>query len=159
MGTHGRPPIHRARVYFALVACLLWLAGVEAGPALHLAMHDRLGPHRHEGAAIVLLDAPTLADDPQFRALLAQLDTGAGDAESPPPPHRRAVDDAHARLAAQLAHGHGALAHHDQATRAPAIPLHAPLPIDRTPTRVAYAVTVTPISATVPEAAARGPPA
>lgn len=42
------------RRHLAIVACLLWLAGVELLPAIHQARHDELAPHRHDNGGMVV---------------------------------------------------------------------------------------------------------
>ena len=49
--TRVRARAVRARM--ALAACALWLAGVEALPAVHEGLHDQLAPHRHDAGAII----------------------------------------------------------------------------------------------------------
>jgi hypothetical protein len=138
----------RQRAYLALVACVLWVAGIEVLPSIHLAMHAHMGAHRHEGNTIVLLDD-------HGRDTAETLDV---DPDEPPAAQPRTADTIHARLARQLDHGHGSAAHRDLATLAPPIPLHAPLPVERRPLALTPAAIATPISRLAPRAAARGPP-
>jgi len=49
--SRARARSRRARV--AVVACVLWLGGVEVMPALHEELHGRLAPHRHDGGSLV----------------------------------------------------------------------------------------------------------
>jgi len=143
----------RRRAYLAFLACLMWIFGVEALPSLHVAMHAHIGAHRHEGALVIPIEtSDTDAQVDEHGAPLAEHQQQA------PAPDRRAAHDAHARLARALDHGHGSAAHRDAALHAPALPLHAPLPIDRRPTSLPVAALATPISASTPQAAARGPP-
>ncbi len=142
----------RARI--ALVACVLWVVGFELVPLVHVAVHAYLAPHRHEGGVIVAVemeDRDAEVDEHGEPVVPAAAD-------DTPAPTRHAPDP-HARLARALGHAHGSMAHHDLAVTAPAVPLHAPLPVDRRPSSVAIASVATPVSASVPSAAARGPPA
>lgn len=146
----------RARAQIALVACALWVLGFELVPLVHVALHEYLAPHRHEGGVIVAIE--TEDRDAEIDEHAAPGLPATRDDTGTPQPARHAPDP-HARLARALAHAHGSLAHHDLAVTAPAVPMHAPLPVDRRPSSSAVVVIATPISATVPSAAARGPPA
>jgi hypothetical protein len=119
----------------ALLAAFAWLVGVEVLPDIHLALHDELAPHVHDGDRVVYLDA--------------DHDDGGDDHE----------DSVGTHVEGALQHGAHSLAHHAVAVR-PTLPsLVVPLPVDRRPTRVAIAIArdLTSIAATLPRA--RGPPA
>src|SRR5262245_44183672 len=144
--TRVRARAVRARL--ALVACVLWLGGVEALPALHESLHGVIAPHRHDGNAIVVLSSEEVthlhADGTiHYAAPRSHGKTPARDGR----PH--ATDGA----------GHAAgLAHHAAAI-APAAPLvTTPLPVDRRPLLVAVARTVDLVTRDPLPATARGPP-
>jgi len=128
----------------ALVAAVLWLAGVELVPNLHLALHDSLAAHTHEGATTVF--APHRhADGSDHRVVLR-----AG--------HRVRTRPSH-DLALQLEHGAGSVAHHAAALQPAPAPILAPLPVDRRATTAPEIAIIEPSSRVVPRAMARGPPA
>jgi hypothetical protein len=127
----------------ALVAALLWLVGVELVPNLHLALHDSLAAHAHEGDTTVF-SPHRHADGSEHRVVMR-----AG--------HRVRAHNAH-DLAVQLEHGAHALAHHAAALQPTPAPILAPLPIDQRPTVAAEIAIIVPSSRDVPRATARGPP-
>jgi hypothetical protein len=137
------------RAWLAAAACLLWLTGVEALPALHEALHAQLAPHRHDGGAIVL----TSFEETTHRHADGTMHFAAAKRGSAGPARgasRRASDPSH------RADG---LAHHAAALAPAALPLTQPLPVDRRPILVAVAAVAAPIPHEPPAAAARGPPA
>lgn len=139
---------------------MLWVVGFELVPLVHVAVHAYLAPHRHEGGVIVAVDTEDRdaeVDEHGEPVVTAALAVPAVPDDAPAP--TRHAPDPHARLARALGHAHGSLAHHDLAVTAPAVPMHAPLPVDRKPSPVAMVSVATPASASVPSAAARGPPA
>jgi len=142
------------RRHLAIVACLLWLAGVELLPAIHQARHDELAPHRHDSGGMVVTVS---FGEPAHRHV-----DGIEHAHAPPIARYAPVRPKHdgkSRLSDGAVGDHAAgLAHHAVALLAPPPPLATPLPVDRRPTFVAPLPTRILISATVPAAAARGPP-
>lgn len=128
----------------ALVAAVLWLAGVELVPNLHLALHDSLAAHVHDGDTTVF--APHHhADGSAHRVVMR-----AGHRV-----HARSARD----LALELEHGAHSLAHHAAALQPAPAPLLVPLPIDRRPRLAPEIAIIEPSSRVVPRAMARGPPA
>jgi len=128
----------------ALVAVVLWLAGVELVPNLHLALHASLAAHTHDGDTTVF--APHHhADGSEHRVVMR-----AGHRV-----HARSTHD----LALELEHGAHSLAHHAAALQPAPAPLLVPLPIDRRPLLAAAIAIIEPSSRVVPRAMARGPPA
>lgn len=128
----------------ALVAAVLWLAGVELVPNLHLALHDSLAAHVHDGDTTVF--APHHhADGSEHRVVMR-----AG--------HRVHARSAH-DLALELEHGAHSLAHHAAALQPAPAPLLVPMPIDRRPRLAPEIAIIEPSSRVVPRAMARGPPA
>lgn len=141
----------RRRV-LAIVACLLWLGGVELLPALHQASHADAAPHTHTADGMVITvsfgEAPHRHDDGSVhRHEDARIRYGRVK-----PRH-----DQRSRLRDQLDHAAG-LAHHALALRAAAPPVTEPVPVDRLVIFIEPATERLLVSATVPEAAARGPP-
>lgn len=131
----------------ALVACVLWLLGVEVLPAVHQGMHASLEPHRHDAGGMIVT---VTFDEPAHRHADGSVHAHHGTA---PVTNR----DTRNRLRDPSSHAAG-LAHHAEALIAVAPPLSAPIPIDRRPTSVVPLPIRILSSATVPEAAARGPP-
>ncbi len=137
------------RARLALAAVVLWLGGVEALPALHEALHDRLAPHVHTAGAIVAVS---------FEDTTHRHPDGTIHFVTPRPRRRGPpVRDGQPR-AGQLA-GHAAgLAHHAAAIAPAAPPILRPLPVDRRPVLLAVR-TGSVIAARPPRVAtARGPP-
>jgi hypothetical protein len=73
--------------------------------------------------------------------------------------HHHRTDDPEVALLRALAHGRHSFAHHGIAVPVPAPAITTPLPVDRRPITLAIALQPAWISAPVPEASARGPPA
>ena len=138
----------RARI--ALAACVLWLGGVEALPALHEALHGALAPHRHDGGSIVVVS---------FEATTHRHSDGTVHYASVRP-HRGDKPVRDGRPHASDAAGHAAgLAHHAAAIAPAPPPVLEPLPVDRRPTLLAIAPTAGAVSLDPLAATARGPPA
>ena len=131
------------RTALALVAAVLWLAGVELVPNLHLALPASLAAHTHDGDTTVFTPHHH-ADGSEHRVVMR-----AG--------HRVHARTAHA-LALELEHGAHSLAHHAAALQPAPAPLLVPLPIDRRPLLAAAIAIIEPSSRVVPRATARGPP-
>lgn len=125
----------RRRALLALVGAILWMAGVELVPNLHLALHDSLAAHVHEG------DTTVFAHGHAHR-VTQKCDRRAAEQE----------------LALRLQHGAHSLAHHGVAIKSTPPPLLAPLPIDRRAQVFAEIAIIEPASRTAPTAQARGPP-
>jgi len=134
------------RQRIALALCVLWLAGFEVLPWLHVATHDRIAPHIHTAnGGIVYVPASTPG---------AHVHTHV----YPRLPDHRHKDDGRSHLASALAHGEHALAHHGIAVPVPAPVWTQPLPVDRRPITLARAIALEPISIDAVHAVARGPP-
>lgn len=136
------------RQRIALALCVLWLAGFEVLPWVHVATHDRIAPHIHTAdGGIVYVPASTPG---------AHVHTHV----YPRLPEHRAKhrDDGLSRLASALAHGEHSLVHHGVAVPAPAPVWTAPLPVDRRPITLAREVALAPVSRDCVRAVARGPP-
>jgi len=133
----------------ALAACALWLAGVEALPALHEALHAELAPHHHAGGAIITVSL----EDTTHRHPDGTIHFVA------PRPHagRKPVHDGRPRAGDLAGHAAG-LAHHAAAIAPAAPPILHPLPVDRRPLCVAAAVTPVLVPRDPLAATARGPP-
>lgn len=133
MGTRRR--LHT----LAYAALVLWLAGVELVPNIHLALHDALAEHTHEGDVTVFAHGHVHRVVPAHRV----------------PRDKRAAER---DLALRLEHGAHSLAHHAAALQPSPPPLLVPLPIDRRPLILAEVAIVEPRSRSIPRANARGPP-
>jgi hypothetical protein len=133
----------------ALAAVALWLAGVEALPALHEALHDQLAPHVHTAGGIVTVSF----EETTHRHADGTIHFAT------PRAHRRShpVRDGqpHTRDVAQHAAG---LAHHAAAIAPAAPPILHPLPVDRRPVLLAICAGSAIPAAPPPAATARGPP-
>ena len=138
----------RTRARLALIACVLWLVGVEIMPGLHEALHDHLAAHTHDGGGMVV--KVSFGSEPTHRHADGTIHRGA----DPRPGKQRDT-----LLGNLLAHGQNSLEHHAAALQPTAAPIVHPLPVDRRPTTVVAVAAPTLVSRSVPEAAARGPPA
>lgn len=130
----------RSRRAIAIVACALWLLGVEALPGVHLAAHS--DDHTHAGDGTILRRG--------------EHRHGATVHAHAKPTKRRA------RLAFDVApSGHEAsgLAHHAIAYRSAATPLLAPLPVDQPELLVEHSLIELARSNAPARVSARGPPA
>jgi hypothetical protein len=137
----------------ALVACLLWLAGFEVLPWMHVALHDELAPHIHAADGTII--RVSFSGEVTHRHADGTIHRGPEDHDDRAPAKRHHPT----RPGYGLDHGAGSLAHHGVAILPAAAPLHAPLPIDRRPVIVALADAPVPVVTPVPTASARGPPA
>jgi hypothetical protein len=139
----------RTRARLALVACALWLAGVEVMPALHEAMHAHLAPHRHDGDSIVTVS---------FDETTHRHDDGTIHYVAPRSGMRaRAARDGQPH-ATDIEHHADGLAHHAAALAPVPPPVTRPLPVDRRVSFVAIEQIVAPVERDPLAATARGPP-
>ncbi|HVK75191.1 MAG TPA: hypothetical protein VM734_17800 [Kofleriaceae bacterium] len=152
------------RRHLAVVACLLWLLGVELVPNLHVGLHAQLAPHEHGSGH--RHDGSGAADGPVIRVHTGATHAHDGVLHSHPPeattapvqlagaPHARAP-----RPPAPLDHGAHSLAHHALALQAPPPAVTHPVPVGREVVADAHADAQLTTAAPVPDAAARAPPA
>lgn len=155
-----RPPRgRRARARIALALCVVWIAGFEVVPWLHVALHDQLGAHHHDatGALILDRDRDSQVDEHAPDHDHDDLD-GDVDEHGAPVHHHAPAAPADRRLGDALVHGQHSLAHHGIAVPAPSPVLTSPLPVDRRPTFVAAVAMDAPIASSPGRAVARGPP-
>lgn len=157
---HRRRP-GGGRATAAVVACLVWLVGVELLPGAHLASHGHLGAHDHGHRH----GAPAASD-----ALVVRVHTDAARAVHSHEGVLHRHDDrpigggdltgSHAEGAPPAAPGHGdhSLAHRALALATPPPALLHPLPVDRQVRPVTHQVARLTASAPPPAPAARGPP-
>jgi hypothetical protein len=147
----------RSRARLALAGCALWLIGVEAMPALHEAMHDRLAPHHHAAGAMVMVsfeDTTHLHPDGTIHYVAPAEQPAA----APP------VDGTHRdrgqdhRVSDDANHAAG-LAHHAAALAPVPPPITSPLPVDRRPSWVVVTQSLELVARDPLAATARGPPA
>ncbi len=131
----------RTQARLAIVACLIWLAGIEVLPNLHVALHDHLAAHTHADGGIVF--TVTYGEQPHVHA--------DGTVHRPLPPTRD-------RDAIGNHHGDGSLAHHAAAIAPVVPPSTQPLPVDRRSTFVSIVRSLELVSLDPLAAAARGPP-
>ncbi len=123
----------------------MFVAGFELLPLVHVALHDRIADHHHDGSgAIIRVDFTTtdVADSPDHHDRTHAL--------APP-------IDGLARIGDNLDHDHH-LSHHDVAVIPTAAPVTSPLPVDRHSVTLAIARAIEPISFSPGRAVARGPP-
>jgi len=163
--------MNRRRV--ALLLAILWIVGFELVPWLHIALHDHLAPHHHDANGADIADdhdaqvdehAPAhhddvTHDDDDLDAEVDEHGVPVHLAASKAAEGHGAVPDAEARLSAALAHGAHSLAHHGIAVPVPTPAITSPLPVDRRPITLAEIDQPAWLSAAIPEASARGPPA
>jgi hypothetical protein len=158
MSSSRAPRSRQTRARIGLALCVLWLAGFELLPWLHVALHDHLRPHHHDAGGATVFDddgdidehAADHDDDGDVDEQVAHHDEHIA--------HHRDHDTDDVRLAAALAHGEHSLAHHGVAVPTPAPVLTAPLPVDRRPTYVVARAIAEPPSLSRVRAVARGPP-
>jgi hypothetical protein len=150
----------RSRARLALAACALWLVGVEAMPALHEAMHDRLAPHHHAAGSIVTV---SFEDTTHFHpdGTIHYVARAEQPAATPPVDrldrhHDRAPQDR--RVSDDADHAAG-LAHHAAALAPPTAPITSPLPVDRRPSWIVVTQSRELVARDPLAATARGPPA
>lgn len=137
------------RARLALAAVALWLAGVEALPALHEALHDRLAPHVHTAGGIITVSFDdTTHRHPDGTIHFATL-------RAPRRGHPVRDGQPHTRDVAQHAAG---LAHHAAAIAPAAPPILHPLPVDRRPVPLTVCAGSAITAGPPPVATARGPP-
>lgn len=150
----GRTRVTRARI--ALVACVLWLGGVELLPVLHEGLHARLAAHRHDGGSIVVAsfeDTTHRHPDGSIHFVAPGAAKASGKQTKPRRVGGPRVEDAAARD-----HAAG-LAHRAEALAPAAPPRTQPLSFVRFATALVQPrrrvwVSIDPLAAT-----ARGPPA
>jgi hypothetical protein len=165
----GRLGSRRRRRRYAVVACVLWLLGIEVLPNLHLTFHDDDHTHGHAGTIVVARVAiddhahdgeashshatahhSELAYDEDETAIVVE--------EEPAPAPTRRHRDQLAIEPFDPGHAAGGLAHRLLALQQPAPPLLAPVEVPR----VAWWISNAPIERTsvAPHArpTARGPP-
>ncbi len=123
----------KRRVLLAFVGAALWFGGVEVVPNLHLALHDSLAAHVHEG------DRMVFEGTHEHRVV-------------------RTRDARRHDLALRLEHGAHSLAHHGLAMQPASPPVLAPLPVDLRPTLLPQVAIIEPRSRALVIAVARGPP-
>jgi hypothetical protein len=146
----------RSRARLALAGCVLWLLGVEAMPALHEALHDRLAPHRHDHGSIVAVSfGDTTHRHPDgtihYAAPTARTTRPAGSRSQRPHGSGFCTRDVGS-------HADG-LAHHAAALAPAPPPITQPLPVDRRPVLVVDVRTIDLVARDPLAATARGPPA
>jgi len=157
----------------ALSLAILWIVGFELVPWLHIALHGHLAPHHHDANGADILDdhdalvdehAPAHHDDAHHDD--DDLDSEVDEhgvpvhlAASKAAEERDITRDGEAHLFAALEHGAHSLAHHGIAVPVPAPVVTSPLPVDRRPITLAEIDQPAWLSAAIPEASARGPPA
>jgi len=156
---HARPRSQLGRRRVAVLACLVWLFGVELLPDLHLALHDRIGAHVHDGDAPITTSGGLTVR--VHRTTTAHLHAGAEhqhpgrlDAASPVTVDDQ-LDDA---PAPPREHGRHSLAPRARARPPPAPLLPPPLPLDHRPLAVTHAIAQLVAIAPPPDASARAPP-
>lgn len=157
------PRAERSRRRLAVMACLVWLLGVEAMPALHLGTHAWLPAHHHAGdaplssALVVTVRREATSATAHAHAHEGVLHRhggapmGAGAATHAPGFER-------GEPRPDPGHGQHSLAHHTLALRAPPPVLLQPLPVDHHVVPVSHAVARLVALAPPPEAGARAPP-
>jgi hypothetical protein len=64
----------RARARIALSLCVLWLAGYEVLPWLHIATHAHVGKHHHDASGAIVLDDETFDSRDDEHDLDAEVD-------------------------------------------------------------------------------------
>jgi hypothetical protein len=151
----------RTRARLALTLCVLWLAGFEVLPWMHIALHEHLAPHHHDASGATIFDDHDAEVDEHAAHHDDDDDLDAEVDEHGAPVHhhdRHAHADAEARLAAALEHGQHSLAHHGIAVPTPPPVLTQPLPVDRRATYLVATATAEPPSFSPGRAVARGPP-
>jgi hypothetical protein len=136
------------RARLALVACVLWLLGVEVLPAVHEAVHDHFAPHTHVAGSIVVSS---------FEETTHRHPDGTIHFVAPRAKAKKRAPDGRAHVASDLGHADG-LAHHAAAIAPAAPPITRPLPVDRRPLVAAIARGVDLVSLDPLAAVARGPP-
>lgn len=150
----------RSRHRLAVMACLVWLLGVEVLPAFHLATHAWLPAHRHEGDAPLSTEmVVTVRSD--ATAATAHVHEGVFHRHGGAPARSGRGEDLsfeRSDRAPDPGHGQHSLAHHTLALRAPAAAIVHPLPVDHHVVPVSHAVAQLVAIAPAPESGARAPP-
>jgi hypothetical protein len=162
----SRARARATRARLALVACALWVLGVEGLPALHQATHESLGAHHHAHGSIVTVtfeDTTHRHPDGTIHVGGHAADHAAGhvdgspDASSRPRAAHRHQHDGEPTASSGTDHA-GGLAHHAVGLVPPPPPITRPLPIDRRPSAHVVVQTVELVTRDPLSATARGPP-
>lgn len=138
----------------ALLACALWLCGIEVLPAFHQGMHDRLASHRHDVGSII-----TVSFDVGHRhadGTVHGVDDVADHGRRYRLPGTPAPDNS--LLARDGDHRADGLAHRSAALAPVAPPVNRPLPVDRRPILVDAVHAIELVACDPLAATARGPP-
>lgn len=135
-----------------MVACLLWLLGVEVLPAIHEGTHASTAPHRHDAGGMVVTVS---FDEPTHRHADGSVHAHAAGAHDQA---KRRRTEGVTRISGDLPHGADGLAHHAAAIHEVAPPATEPLPIDLRPTLADLDATAELVSLDPLAANARGPP-
>lgn len=153
------------RPRIALVLTIVWIVGFELMPWLHIALHEHLPHHHHDANGADIVDDDHDAEVDEHAAhhdddVDAEVDEhGAPVHLAHSQAHHHPSHDAEVALLRALAHGRHSFAHHGIAVPVPAPVITTPLPVDRRPITLAVVEQPAWISAPLPEASARGPPA
>jgi hypothetical protein len=144
----------------AVMACLVWLLGVEVLPDLHLATHAWLPAHQHDGDAPNSTElAMTVHAETTAAAAAAHAHDGVLHRHGAAQHRGRDQDDLEgSERAPAPGHGQQSLAHHALALAAPAPAILHPLPVDHVVVPLDHAVAQLVAIAPPPDAAARAPP-
>jgi hypothetical protein len=146
--------MRRRRV--ALSLAILWIVGFELMPWAHIALHDHLAHNHHDENGADVLDEK---HDDDRDAAVDEHGVPVALGGEPDEDEDAPLNDGEQRLLDALAHGAHSFAHHGIAVPVPAPVMTAPLPVDRRPITIEIAEAPAWVSAAVPEASARGPPA
>lgn len=140
----------RRRARLAVLACMLWLLGVEVLPAIHEGTHASTSPHRHDNGGMVVTVS---FDEPTHRHA-----DGSVHSHTTPAKAKRQRPDGLTRISGELPHSADGLAHHATALQQAAPPITEPVPVDLQPVLVAIRATAEPVSFDPLAPNARGPP-
>jgi hypothetical protein len=145
--TSWRDPRRRRRL--ALAALVVFVAGFEILPWVHVALHGQIAPHHHDASGAIIADGPvTIRVD--FTT------TDVADSPDHGHTHGRATDGV-TRIGDRVPHAQH-VGHHDIAVLPAPPPVTTPLPVDRRSVTLAIARAIEPISFSPGRAVARGPP-
>lgn len=140
-----------------MVACALWLGGVEVMPAVHEAMHGQLAPHRHDAGSIVTVSFEDSTHRHPDGTIHFASPTSRPARSRPSGKHGPLVRGGRPQVSDAAPHADG-LAHHAAALAPVPPPVTRPLPVDRRPIAAAIARSIELVACDPLAATARGPP-